>query len=98
MLCWVVFVSILVHVPILIVEMFAQSILLGMIAFFTGNAVAFCECGYSTSITVGAVTNTYIFTDVIESDFLHIKDVELDTDWSVQSYTVSASSARGPYG
>jgi hypothetical protein len=97
MLFWVVFICILVYAPILVMEMCVQSILLCMIVF-ASNALAFCECGYSTSIAVGPVTNTYIFTDVIESDFLHIKDVELDTDWSVQSYTVSASSARGPYG
>ncbi len=98
MLSWAVFVYILAHVSTWVMKMLAQSILLGMIAFFTGNALAFCECGYSTSITAGPVTNTYIFTDVIESDFIHIKDVELDTDWAVQSYLVSAASARGPYG
>jgi hypothetical protein len=79
--------------------MFAQLMLLGMIACFVANVAAYCECGYSTDISLGSVmTTTYVFTDVIESDFIHLKNVEIDTDWSIQNYNVSASAARGPYG
>jgi hypothetical protein len=88
------------HVRALIatVKMPAHFMLLGIIASFVANAAAYCECGYSTEISVGSVPNTYIFTDVIESDFFHIKNVEIDSDWSIQNYNISASAARGPYG
>ena len=42
--------------------------------------------------------NSYVFTDLIETDAFHIKNIHDDTDWSIQNYNVSASSARGPYG
>ena len=57
---------------------------------------AYCECGYSTNIGDSAVS--YVFTDLIESDFLHIANISLDTDWRRQSYNVTAGAARGPYG
>ena len=68
------------------------------VPFLIPLAVAYCECGYTTQITVGSVTTIYLFTDLIESDFLHIPDVKKDTDWSIQSYNVTASAARGPFG
>lgn len=41
---------------------------------------------------------TFLFTDIIESDFLHINNISLDTDWRRQSFTVTPEAARGPYG
>ena len=79
-------------------EMSAVNILLGMIIFSAVPVVGFCECGYSSTISTGLSTQQYIFTDVLEFDALHVKNVEIDTDWSIQNYQVSAADARGPYG
>jgi hypothetical protein len=40
----------------------------------------------------------FLFTDVIESDFLHIKNLTLDTDWRRQNFSVTPEAGRGPYG
>lgn len=70
-----------------------------VISGMMASAAGFCECGYTAEIELGDwPSEEYLFTDVIESDFFHIRDVELDTDWSVQVYNVSAAAARGPYG
>lgn len=49
-----------------------------------------CECGY----TVGSD----LYTDLIETDFQHVKDIATNTDWAPQNYTVDPALARGPYG
>lgn len=49
-----------------------------------------CECGYTV--------NSTLFTDLVESDFLHIENITTNTDWQPQEYTVPADLARGPYG
>ena len=49
-----------------------------------------CECGYTV--------NSTLYTDLIETDFLHLQNITGDTDWQGQDYTVSAELARGPYG
>ncbi|KAB8296145.1 hypothetical protein EYC80_008934 [Monilinia laxa] len=67
-----------------------------MVLSFAAYATADCECGYSSSI--GDSVNPYIFTDLIESDFLHISNITLDTDWRRQQFNVSAAAGRGPYG
>jgi hypothetical protein len=59
-------------------------------------AAASCECGYSSSIDGSASPS--IFTDIIESDFLHIQNIALDTDWRRQEYNVTTEAGRGPYG
>jgi hypothetical protein len=53
-----------------------------------------CECGYSYSIN----STSYTVTDLLESDFLHVADISLNTDWRRQEYNVTAQLARGPYG
>ncbi|RDW94809.1 glycoside hydrolase family 16 protein [Coleophoma crateriformis] len=63
--------------------------------FFNFTA-ADCECGYSS--TIGSSTFDYVFTDLLESDFLHITNISLDTDWQPQSYNVTAEASRGAYG
>lgn len=70
--------------------------LLILILFFVQSIFAFCECGYT--ISSAAAGSSFSFTDIIESDFLHIKDVSEDTDWSIQGYAVTAQDSRGPYG
>lgn len=49
-----------------------------------------CECGYTL--------NTTLYTDLLETDFLHLADITKDTDWQPQDYTITPDSARGPYG
>lgn len=53
-----------------------------------------CECGYSAIID----GSEHVFTDLLESDFLHLQDISLDTDWVRQNFTVTAVEARGTYG
>lgn len=47
-----------------------------------------CECGY--------VVDNILYTDLLESDFLHAQNVT--GDWQAQEYTISAVESRGPYG
>ena len=49
-----------------------------------------CECGYTV--------NSLLYTDLLESDFLHLDNITLDTDWEPQKYNISADLARGPFG
>ena len=49
-----------------------------------------CECGYTV--------NSALYTDLIETDFLHLTNITTDTDWQPQNYTVTPEDARGPYG
>jgi hypothetical protein len=53
-----------------------------------------CECGYSQSIN----GTSYLFTDLLESDFLHLANISLNTDWTRQGFNVTSAVARGPYG
>lgn len=49
-----------------------------------------CVCGYTLDTT--------LCTDLLETDFLHLANITVDTDWQPQNYTVSPVDARGPYG
>lgn len=49
-----------------------------------------CQCGYTV--------DSLLYTDLIETDFQHVKDISSNTDWAPQEYTVDAATARGPYG
>jgi hypothetical protein len=53
-----------------------------------------CECGYSYLIN----GTSYVFTDLLESDFLHLANISLDTDWTRQGFNVTPAVSRGPYG
>lgn len=66
---------------------FASSILLLLLAHFVHSD---CECGYTV--------NSTLYTDLIETDFLHLANINTDTDWQPQNYTVTPELARGPYG
>lgn len=39
-----------------------------------------------------------IFTDVFETDFLHLHNLDEDYGWRRQEYNVTPKAARGPYG
>jgi len=75
---------------------FFVHFLLSSIAFFLLVQLthADCECGYSATID----SATYLFTDLIESDFLHLSNISYDTDWIRQGYNVTAQVSRGAYG
>lgn len=74
--------------------MFLPSFLIAV--FFTSLLLlpsltnADCECGYTVNKT--------LYTDLIETDFLHLANITADTDWQPQNYTVTSEAARGPYG
>ncbi|KAF9875647.1 hypothetical protein CkaCkLH20_07028 [Colletotrichum karsti] len=57
-------------------------------------ASAACECGYAANIT-GTVE---IFTDLIETDFTRVRDIQNNTDWARQEFNKTNSNARGPLG
>ena len=61
-----------------------------------GLVTADCECGYSTN--VDGSRSPYLFTDILESDFLHIRNISYDTDWRRQEFSVTAAAGRGLYG
>lgn len=47
-----------------------------------------CECGY--------VVENNLYTDLLETDFLHADSVT--GDWQAQEYKVTADASRGQYG
>ncbi|KAI1384677.1 glycoside hydrolase family 16 protein [Hypoxylon trugodes] len=67
----------------------------------TNFVLADCECGYS--ITTAAGNQRYIFTDLLESDFVHL-DITDGTQsygeygWAAQNFNMTSEVARGPYG
>ncbi|MCJ1308983.1 hypothetical protein MMC25_002638 [Agyrium rufum] len=56
----------------------------------TTPALSACECGYSVSGN--------LYTELLETDFLHLPKITLDTDWRPQDYTVSTTAARASLG
>jgi hypothetical protein len=39
-----------------------------------------------------------VFTDLIEANWLHLKNASLDTDWQPQNFSVDPQDSHGPYG
>ncbi|KAI1769203.1 glycoside hydrolase family 16 protein [Hypoxylon sp. FL1150] len=70
-------------------------------SIFLGYVLADCECGYS--IATGPGEGEYVFTDLLESDFIHL-DLTDGTPaygkygWAPQEFDMSRDVARGPYG
>lgn len=64
-----------------------------------------CECGYSINAT-NTSTPFALFTDFLETDFLHLYNLPDSIDipaseavgWAVQAYNISPNASRGPYG
>lgn len=67
-----------------------------MIWLGLGRVRANCQCGYQAIIN--NASNPTTFTDLIESDFLHLRNISLDSDWRRQEYNVTAAVSRGSYG
>lgn len=58
------------------------------------RAAADCNCGYTISAPDSEKSAT--FTEVLETDFLHV--VHFQSDWIAQAYNVTPANSRGPYG
>jgi hypothetical protein len=70
------------------------AVLILLFSNLVRKANADCECGYTYSIN----GTSYIVTDLLESDFLHLANISLDTDWTRQGFNVTPAVSRGPYG
>ena len=70
------------------------------IVTFASVAAAKCACGYTVNSTSDA--NHALFTDLLETDFLHLQDITYNdtysTGWIPQSYNTTAREDQGPYG
>ncbi|KAI1469577.1 glycoside hydrolase family 16 protein [Daldinia caldariorum] len=78
-------------------------ILTPLLLAFCDLALADCECGYS--ITTPSDDGRYVFTDLLESDFVHLDIVGGagakaygGYEWTPQAFNMSSEVARGPYG
>ncbi|KAJ8120262.1 hypothetical protein ONZ43_g2986 [Nemania bipapillata] len=66
-----------------------------------GSAIGDCECGYS--MTTGSDGVQHVFTDLLETDFIHV-DVTGNGEggashgWAPQGYNISSQASRGPFG
>ncbi|KAG0648895.1 Lichenase [Hyphodiscus hymeniophilus] len=67
-----------------------------LILSLLGLVTANCQCGYQ--LTINNSSTPSIFTDLIETDFLHLTNISKDTDWRRQEFPVTAAAGRGPYG
>lgn len=74
-----------------------SALLAATVALTTRAVVARCECGYALTPETSLET-VAAFTDLVESDFLHIRDVAVNTDWQRQNFTKTPAIGRGPYG
>ena len=67
---------------------------------FVTTITAECACGYTVNRTDG--DNYALFTDLFETDFLHVPDVTFNNTYSIgwepQTYNTSAAVSDGPYG
>jgi hypothetical protein len=65
------------------------------------SVVGDCECGYS--ITLASDGTQHVFTDLLETDFIHV-DVTGDGrggashGWAPQGYNITSEAARGAFG
>ncbi|KAI2626679.1 glycoside hydrolase family 16 protein [Hypoxylon sp. NC1633] len=75
--------------------------ILASLAILSSLAIADCECGYS--IIMASDNRRYVFTDLFESDFIHLDIIDGAQDygqygWAPQAFNMSSEVARGPYG
>ena len=60
---------------------------------FAFIALAACECGYAThDIHTG---ETEVYTEILESDFLHLQDISQQKDWVPQVWNIPAVGNAG---
>ncbi|KAL8986674.1 MAG: hypothetical protein Q9177_004053 [Variospora cf. flavescens] len=70
-------------------SLFVRAATLICALLFASSASADCECGY--------VVNGTLYTELSESDFLHLKNTN-QSGWLPQEYQISSDVARGPFG
>ena len=64
-------------------------------------AITACDCGYlvnTTAINSTSTAQPTIFSNILETDFLHLSSLTDTQGWVPQNYTVDSALARGPYG
>ncbi|KAL8691468.1 MAG: hypothetical protein Q9218_003312 [Villophora microphyllina] len=66
-----------------------RAVCLASALLFASTAWANCECGYTVNGT--------LYTELVESDFLHIKELS-QSGWTAQTYTVNPQLSRGAFG
>lgn len=70
------------------------------LAALISTAAAKCACGYTVNSTASA--DYALFTDLLETDFLHLQSVAFNSTynsgWIPQNYNTSSTTANGPYG
>ncbi|KAI1106880.1 glycoside hydrolase family 16 protein [Jackrogersella minutella] len=74
---------------------------LAPISLLSSLVFANCECGYS--IITASDNKQYLFTDLFESDFVHLDITDGpqgygEYGWAPQDFNMSSEVARGPYG
>ncbi|KAJ4413587.1 hypothetical protein N0V82_008448 [Gnomoniopsis sp. IMI 355080] len=86
-----------------------SSGLLALVALSPQLAKADCECGYRVTIPSNGTNTTltepdssisqqYILTDLLETNFANISDVSKNTDWIRQAFNKTAEQSAGTYG
>ena len=78
--------------------MIPRPLLPFLLALAARKISASCECGYTVNATS---SETFArFTEILETDFLHVHDLGLDTnyEWIPQAYNTTPQEARGPFG
>lgn len=75
----------------------SSTLLIIALVYFAAIVNARCECGYALTAETSS-DSVIAFTDLVESDFLHIRDIAVNTDWQRQNFTKTPEAGRGPYG
>lgn len=75
----------------------AMSLVLLLVLAFPSLVISLCECGYSASDPNNAEL-TWVFTDLLESDFTKIQNISQSQKWERQQFNVTAEDGRGKYG
>ncbi|KAI0881921.1 glycoside hydrolase family 16 protein [Annulohypoxylon maeteangense] len=75
--------------------------LLASLTILSNLVLADCECGYS--IITASDNKRHLFTDILESDFVHLDITDGsqkygEYGWARQDFNMSSDVARGPYG
>lgn len=64
----------------------------------TATVAARCSCGYSVNSNAPNTSSTNLYTQFLETDFLHLYNLKNNPCWQPQEYNVTAAAARGSQG